>query len=109
MTAKNNFTESSGNVFADLGIKEPEEMKAKARIAYHISQIITHRHLTQKEAAGQLGLTQPKVSNIMAGRLAGFSLEKLISLMMRLNRDVEIVIKKKPRTREQAHLNVVYA
>ena len=109
MKSKINFTESSGNVFADLRIKEPEEMMAKARIAYHISQIITHRHMTQKEAARQLGLTQPKVSNIMAGRLAGFSLEKMISLMMRLDRDVEIVIKKKPRTREQAQLNVVYA
>lgn len=109
MKAKKNFTESSGNVFADLEIKEPEEMMAKAQIVYHISQIISHRHMTQKEAAEQLGLTQPKVSNIMAGRLEGFSLEKLISLMMKLNRDVEIVIKKKPRTREQANLNVVYA
>jgi predicted XRE-type DNA-binding protein len=109
MKAKNNFTESSGNVFADLGIKEPEEMMAKARVAFHISQIITHRHISQKEAAGLLGLTQPKVSNILAGRLGGFSLEKLLTLMMRLNRDVEIVIKKKPRTREKAHMSVVYA
>jgi predicted XRE-type DNA-binding protein len=65
--------------------------------------------MTQKEAAKELGITQPKVSNIMAGRLEGFSLEKLLSLMMKLNRDVEIVIKKKPRTREQANLIVVYA
>lgn len=109
MTHKKDYTESSGNVFADLGIKQPEEMQAKAQIAFLLSQIINHRHLTQKEAASELGLTQPKISNIMAGRLDGFSLEKLMMLMVKLNRDVEIVIKKKPRTREQAHINVVYA
>ncbi|MFN2368972.1 MAG: XRE family transcriptional regulator [Desulfurivibrionaceae bacterium] len=62
-----------------------------------------------RKASKQLGLTQPKVSNILAGRFNGFSLEKLISVMMKLNRDVEIMIKKKPRTREQARLNVVYS
>lgn len=109
MTVAEGFVQSSGNVFDDLGFKQPEEMQAKAQIAYFISQIINHRHLTQKEAAAELGLTQPKVSNIMAGRLDGFSLEKLMMLMVKLNRDVEIVIKKKPRSREQAHLHVVYA
>lgn len=107
MTVEKGFTHSSGNVFHDLGFKQPEEMQAKAQLAYHISQIINHRHMTQKDAAAELGLTQPKVSNIMAGRLDGFSLEKLMMLMVKLNRDVEIVIKKKPRNREQAHLNVV--
>jgi len=108
MTVAKGFTQSSGNIFGDLGFKQPEEMQAKAQIAYLISQIINRRHLTQKEAAAELGLTQPKVSNIMAGRLDGFSLEKLMMLMVKLNRDVEIVIKKKPRSREQAHLHVVY-
>ncbi|MBE0574403.1 MAG: XRE family transcriptional regulator [Desulfuromonadales bacterium] len=109
MTVEKDFTESSGNVFADLGLQQPEELQAKVQIAYLISQIINHRHMTQKEAATELDLTQPKISNIMAGRLDGFSLEKLMMLMVKLNRDVEIVIKKKPRTREHAHLNVVYA
>ncbi|ORJ61331.1 helix-turn-helix domain-containing protein [Geothermobacter hydrogeniphilus] len=109
MSAQEKYMESSGNIFKDLGFKQPEEMQAKAQIAYHISQIIRHRHMTQKEAAAELGLTQPKISNIMAGRLDGVSLEKLMLLMMKLNRDVEIVIKKKPRTRKHAHLNVVYA
>jgi predicted XRE-type DNA-binding protein len=108
MTIETTFTPSSGNVFADLGFAQPEEMLAKAQIAYHITQIITHRHLTQKEAAAELGLTQPKISHIMAGRLDGFSLEKLMLLMVKLNRDVEIIIKRKPRTREYARLNVVY-
>lgn len=99
---------SSGNVFSDLGLDQPEEMLAKAEIVYRISQIISHRHLTQKQAADLLGITQPKVSNIIAGKLDGFSLENLLSLMVRLDRDVQIVIRKKPRTRKRAHLNVAY-
>jgi len=100
---------SSGNVFADLDLDMPEEMSAKARIAYLIVQIITKSHMTQKEAAELLGLTKPKVSMIMNGRLDGFSLERLIMAMTALDRDVEIRIRKKPRNREHAHLNVVYA
>lgn len=109
MNEKIDVTVSSGNVFADLGLEQPEELKAKVHIAHLIAQIINHRHLTQQQAAQELGLTQPKVSNLMAGRVDGYSLEKLMMLMVKLNRDVEIVIKKKPKTREQAHLNVVYA
>jgi len=99
---------SSGNVFADLDLALPEELLAKARIAHLIVQIITKSHMTQQEAAKLLGLTQPKVSMIMNGRLEGFSLEKLIMAMTALDRDVEIRIRKKPKSREQAHLNVVY-
>jgi predicted XRE-type DNA-binding protein len=100
---------SSGNVFADLDLAMPEELQAKARIAHLIVQIISKSHMTQKEAAEVLGLTQPKVSLIMNGRLEGFSLERLIIAMTALDRDVEIRIRKKPRTRKQAHLQVVYA
>lgn len=103
------FEKSSGNVFADLGIEMPDEMLAKARIAHLIVQIISKSHMTQKEAAKALGLTQPKVSHIMNGRLEGFSLERLIMAMTALDRDVEIRIRKKPRSREHARLNVVYA
>nr|WP_148895089.1 XRE family transcriptional regulator [Geothermobacter ehrlichii] len=71
-------------------------------------QIITKSHMTQKEAAEVLGMTQPKVSLIMNGRLEDFSLERLIMAMTSLDRDVEIRIRKKPRSREHARLNVVY-
>lgn len=102
------FEESGGNVFADLDINMPEEMLAKARIAQLIVQIITKSNMTQKEAAEVLGMTQPKVSLIMNGRLEGFSLERLIMAMTALDHDVEIRICKKPRSREHALLNVVY-
>lgn len=103
------FEPSSGNVFADLDLAMPEELQAKARIAHLIAQIVSKSHMTQKEAAEVLRLTQPKVSMIMSGRLEGFSLERLILAMTALDRDVEIRIRKKPRTREQAHLQVVYS
>ena len=90
---------SSGNVFADLGLPEPEEALAKAQLAYRISSIITHRHLTQKTAAELLGIDQPKVSALMRGRLGGFSTERLLRFLNVLGRDVEIRIKPKPRTR----------
>lgn len=97
----------SDNVFADLGFAAPDEMLAKAGLAHKIAQIIGKRHLTQAQAAALLGVDQPKVSAIMNGRLTGFSLERLCLLLVALDRDVEIRVRKKPRTREHAHLQVV--
>lgn len=103
------FEESSGNVFADLELSEPDERLAKADLAGKIAQIINKRHLTQSQAAELLKIPQPKVSMIMNGRLKGFSMEKLMTLMMALNRDIEIVVKLKPKTQEHGRLRVVCA
>ena len=88
---------SSGNVFADLGLDHPEELNAKARIAYRICQLLEGRNLTQMEAATLLGVDQPKVSALMHGRLDGFSSDRLFRFLTALNQDVEIVIKKAPK------------
>lgn len=101
--------ESSGNVFADLEIAEPEEALAKAELARRISRILRQRNLTQQHAAALLGIDQPKVSALMRGRLAGFSLDRLLRFLNALDRDVEIVIKRKPRSRRPARLRVVTA
>ena len=66
--------EGSGNVFADLGFPDAEELLAKARLASAISDIIKGRHLTQKGAAEVLGTTQPKVSNLVTGSLEGIEM-----------------------------------
>ena len=100
---------SSGNVFADLGIANPEEALAKAELARRISQIISKRHMSQKEAAALLGIDQPKVSTLMRGRLSGFSTERLFKFLNDLCRDVEIVVKPKPRPRHRAKISVVAA
>ena len=84
----------SGNVFADLGLADAPELKLKAAIAGQINAILRHRRLTQVEAAGLLGVPQPKISALKNGKLHGVSLEKLLDMMVKLDRDVEIGFKK---------------
>lgn len=96
----------SGNVFEDLGLPNSDELMAKAKLASQVSSIIQHRHLTQAAAADLLGITQPRVSDLVRGRLDKFSLEKLLDFLLALDRDVEIVVRRKPRSRQQARLMV---
>lgn len=100
--------ESSGNLYADLNYKNPEEMQAKAELAREIYLIIKKKKLTQKKTAALLGLTQPKVSNLINGRLSGFSTERLMRFLNILEYDVNIVVKPKPKDRKQAHIAVSY-
>ncbi len=102
-------TESSGNVFADLGLAEPEEELTKAQLASQIRQVIRRRHLTQVAAAALMGVDQPKVSALLNGRLANFSSGRLMRLLTALGQDVEIVVRAKPRNRERGHICVVGA
>lgn len=92
-------TPSSGNVFADLGLPDAEELDLKAELVYKISQIIAERGLTQAQAAEILGINQPKVSALLRGRLDGFSVERIMRFLTALDRDVEIVVKPKAQTR----------
>lgn len=100
------YTVSSGNVFADLGLPESDELLAKAELVHQIASIARGRHLTQKETASILGTSQPKVSDLFAGRLGGFSMERLIRYLNALDRDVQIVVSLKPRSREHATMQV---
>jgi predicted XRE-type DNA-binding protein len=102
---KPDYEVSSGNVFKDLGLENPEELLAKARLASRISDIIKKRKLTQKKAAILLGVDQPKISALVNGRLTGFSTERLMRFVMLLGRNVKIVIEKKAMTK--GHLAVV--
>ncbi len=85
--------ESSGNVFADLGLKNPEELLAKAQLVQRIADIIAERKLTQARAARVLGIDQPKVSALLRGKLDGFSTDRLFRFLNALGRDVDIVIR----------------
>lgn len=106
MTQEINVQVSSGNVFADLGLPDPEEMLIKAELARQISEIIIQQHLTQIEAAELLGIDQPKVSALMRGKITGFSIERLFRLLNALGRDVEIVVKPKPSSQKEAKTSV---
>ena len=100
-------TASSGNVFADLGVSEPEEELAKAQLASRIREIIRRSRLTQDAAAALMGVDQPKVSALLNGRLTNFSSGRLMRLLTRLGRDVEIVVKAKPRRRQSGRIRVI--
>lgn len=103
------FTKSSGNVFRDLGLKNSKEYLAKAKLALQINKIIKEEGYTQAEAAEILGINQPKVSALSKGMLGGFSLERLISFLNLLKRDVEILVKDKSvRSKTQGRLNVIF-
>lgn len=99
----------SSNVFADLGLPDAEERQTKLRLAYALNTVIDAQRLTQGVAAQRLGLNQPKVSALRNYKLEGFSVERLMTLLNALDRDIEIVIRKKPRSRSAARISVVAA
>jgi predicted XRE-type DNA-binding protein len=86
------YEESSGNVFADLDLPDPEIRLAKAKLARQIARVIAERGWKQSEAAEALGLHQPEVSNIVRGRLRDFSLDRLMTVLNRAGQDVAIVV-----------------
>jgi predicted XRE-type DNA-binding protein len=86
------ITESSGNIFADLGLPNPEERLLKSDLAIHIARLIRDKGLTQQDAARLAGVSQPQLSNIIRGRLSGYSVEKLLRIINCLGRRVEVRI-----------------
>jgi len=83
---------SSGNVFADMGVRNPEEALVKARLAQVIADAISVRDMTQVEAAELLGIDQPKISRLVRGQLAGFTIERLFRFVTLLGGDIEITV-----------------
>ena len=99
-------TPSSGNVFADLNLPEADDLLAKAELAAKIIAEIQRRRLTQSQAAAILGIDQPKVSALKQGKLSGFSIERLMRLLLVLGRDIEITVKGRAKSRSVARLRV---
>lgn len=99
-------TPSSGDVFADLELPEPEHVRARADLLRIINRVLEIRRLTQAQAAELLGTNQPTISDLTRGKLSRFSLERLIGYLTALGRDVEIVVRRKPRSRSTGRLAV---
>lgn len=99
----------SGNVFADLGLRDPEERLTKAELASRIDTAIREAGLTQAAAAALLGIDQPKVSRLMRGYLTNFSAGQLMNFLTLLGRDVEIVVKRAPGAKRRGQVRVVEA
>jgi predicted XRE-type DNA-binding protein len=98
--------DSSGNVFADLGIDDADEYLAKSELAAQILRIVRRRRLTQATTAELLGITQPKVSALLRGRLDGFSAERLFRFLNKLGCDIQIKVSK-PHTKRTGRLEVL--
>jgi predicted XRE-type DNA-binding protein len=99
----------SGNVFADLGLPDADAHLLKAQLVSRIDGIIRRRKLTQAKAGELLGLSQPDISRLLRGHFRDFSLERLLRLLMALDRDVEIVIRRKPKSRARSQLHITAA
>jgi predicted XRE-type DNA-binding protein len=100
---ENTVTPSSGNVYADLGYENPEEMLLKAHLVMRLSQAIKAKGLNQYQAAEVLGIDQPKVSALVRGQFRGYSLERLFKFLNAFDLDVEVNVKSKPENRERSY------
>jgi len=106
MTKKELIRRGSGNVFADLELPDAEEYLAKAELAGRIHQAITSRRLTQTAAGKLLGISQPKVSALLNGRLDGFSTDRLFRFLNSLGCDVRITVSR-PHPRSVGRVQVM--
>lgn len=86
---------SSGNVFADLGLPNPQERAFKADLALCISRAMKAKNLNQTELGQLVGLPQPKVSLLLRGRLSGFSIDRLLNILNALGHNVEVRVHEK--------------
>jgi predicted XRE-type DNA-binding protein len=98
---------SSGNVFADLGLSNPQDLLAKAELAHEICDLIAARELTQTKAAQVMGLDQPKISALMRGKLQGFSVERLFRCLNDLGRQIVITVAPARRPGQRGDIQVV--
>jgi predicted XRE-type DNA-binding protein len=96
-------TKGSGNIFRDLGFSEERsaELLLKSSLLLALQETIKGRGWKQVEAAAQLGIDQAKVSKLLAGQMAGFSIERLVHLLSLLGQDVEVTVRKAPRGRRR--------
>jgi phage-related protein/predicted XRE-type DNA-binding protein len=92
-----NVTRGSGNVFHDLGLPDADVLQAKADLVHQIAAIIERRGLTQGQAADILGVSQPKISELLRGRLSGFSMDRIVRFLTALDQQVKISVRPKGR------------
>jgi predicted XRE-type DNA-binding protein len=100
-------TPSNGNVFADLGLPDADELLAKADLVHAIQQLVHGKELSQRTAATLLCVAQPDLSKLFRGRLEGFSIERLVRMLNALDQDVRIVVQPKPPSRRRATVRTV--
>ena len=102
-------TAGSRNVYEDLGYPDADERLVKAALVSHILDVMEELGLTQAQVAERLGTQQPKISRLVQGDFRGFSVGRLIRYLNALDRDVEIVIRDKPQSRERGRTTIAAA
>jgi len=105
MTKKTNRMKievGSGNVFADLGLPDAEELLLKSQIVVQLHRLIKERKLTQTEAAKRIGIGQPDLSNVLRGRFRGYSVERLMRMLTAFDQDIDIVLRPRRKKTGQA-------
>ena len=90
--------EGSGNVFADIGLKDADELFARAQIGVEVLKILKDRKLKQREIGELLGIKQTEVSHLVNGRFSRFSEGKLLAFLKKLDRKVMLVINQEDNT-----------
>jgi len=101
--------ESSGNVYADIGSANADEMRVKAQLAAKISDIIQRRGWTQLQAAEVLGISQPKLSKMLRGQFRGISETKMLECLTRLGQHIQIIVGPADVTEQTGSVEVVFA
>lgn len=86
------FEEGSGNVYADLGLIDADELYARSQIGFGVYKILKDRKLKQREIADLLKISQPEVSHLMNGHFSRFATDKLLDFLKRLDQKVTIQI-----------------
>lgn len=104
--SKIEHTVSAGNVYEDLGYEDSAEMKIKAKAVRMLAMTIAESGMTQNDAAGVLGIDQPKISRILRGQFRGLSLEKIMSFIMILGKNVDITVSDKPDDGSVGHFHM---
>lgn len=99
---------SSRSVYTDLRFENHREMTTKADLVMEISSAIKKKRITSTAAAKILGISQPKLSELLRGHFRGYSVERLINFLNELGKDVDIIVKPKPSSRK-ARVNVYHS
>jgi predicted XRE-type DNA-binding protein len=91
--SKKGYEVGGRNVFRDIGVPNADEHLVKAQLVYKIDTIMKKRHMKQSEAGALLGVRQPDVSKMLRGEFRQFSVERLLRFLVKLDQDVEIVVR----------------
>ncbi len=86
-------SQGTANVLVDLGFEDAQELSAKTVLAMKLNELMDKRGLSQTEAAGITGMTQPKISQVRRYKLQNISLERLMQALVSLDQQVEIVVR----------------